>query len=124
LVYADWLDDHGDADRAEFIRLQCELARPGEEDAGREALRQRADDLLAGHDDCWIAALPELPGIGWGWHDRETDFVRGFVGVTLSGIRARQQSPAHPTRRDCSTSTCGALTEATPGRGHWPRRPT
>jgi uncharacterized protein (TIGR02996 family) len=23
LVYADWLDDHGDADRAEFIRAQC-----------------------------------------------------------------------------------------------------
>src|SRR5262249_13022193 len=23
LVYADWLDENGDADRAEFIRLQC-----------------------------------------------------------------------------------------------------
>jgi uncharacterized protein (TIGR02996 family) len=23
LVYADWLDEHGDADRARFIRLQC-----------------------------------------------------------------------------------------------------
>ena len=28
LVYADWLEDHGDSDRAEFIRVQCELARP------------------------------------------------------------------------------------------------
>jgi len=26
LVYADWLDDHGDADRAEFIRVQCRMA--------------------------------------------------------------------------------------------------
>lgn len=26
LVYADWLDDHGQPDRAEFIRLQCEIA--------------------------------------------------------------------------------------------------
>jgi uncharacterized protein (TIGR02996 family) len=25
LVYADWLDEHGDADRAEFIRLQVEI---------------------------------------------------------------------------------------------------
>ena len=25
LVYADWLDEHGEADRAEFIRVQCEL---------------------------------------------------------------------------------------------------
>jgi uncharacterized protein (TIGR02996 family) len=28
LVYADWLDEHGDIARAEFIRLQCTLARP------------------------------------------------------------------------------------------------
>ena len=27
LVFADWLDDHGDQARAEFIRLQVELAR-------------------------------------------------------------------------------------------------
>ena len=27
LVYADWLDEHGDPDRAQFVRLQCELAR-------------------------------------------------------------------------------------------------
>lgn len=28
LVYADWLDDRGDADRAELIRVQCEIAKP------------------------------------------------------------------------------------------------
>ena len=27
LVYADWLEDNGDPQRAEFIRVQCELAR-------------------------------------------------------------------------------------------------
>jgi uncharacterized protein (TIGR02996 family) len=27
LIYADWLDDHGEPERAEFIRVQCELAR-------------------------------------------------------------------------------------------------
>src|SRR5262245_19453619 len=27
LVYADWCEDHGDPDRAEFIRVQVELAR-------------------------------------------------------------------------------------------------
>ena len=30
LVLADWLEDHGDPDRAEYIRLQC---RPGPDDA-------------------------------------------------------------------------------------------
>jgi uncharacterized protein (TIGR02996 family) len=27
LIYADWLEEHGDPDRAEFVRVQCELAR-------------------------------------------------------------------------------------------------
>ena len=27
LVYADWLDEHGQSDRAEFIRESCLLAR-------------------------------------------------------------------------------------------------
>ena len=27
LVYADWLDEHGDPERAELIRVQCELER-------------------------------------------------------------------------------------------------
>ena len=26
LVYADWLEEHGESERAEFIRVQCELA--------------------------------------------------------------------------------------------------
>lgn len=27
LVYSDWLEEHGQSDRAEFIRVQCELAK-------------------------------------------------------------------------------------------------
>jgi len=27
LIYADWLDDHGNRVRGEFIRVQCELPR-------------------------------------------------------------------------------------------------
>lgn len=29
LIFADWLEEHGDSDRAEFIRLQCELFQVG-----------------------------------------------------------------------------------------------
>ena len=32
LVYADYLDETGDAERAEFIRVQCDLARTGPAD--------------------------------------------------------------------------------------------
>lgn len=40
LVYADWLDEHGDAPRAEFARVQVEAARLSKWDDRRdEAVR-------------------------------------------------------------------------------------
>ena len=62
LVYADWLDDHGDADRAEFIRLQCALARMDDED---EAMKAREAELLRLHGEAWVAELPVLPRVTW-----------------------------------------------------------
>ena len=46
LVYADWLDENGDPDRAEFIRVQCELAKLPEDDPRRPGLEDREHDLL------------------------------------------------------------------------------
>ena len=34
LIYADWLDENGDSDRAEFIRLQVRLASYAGTDPG------------------------------------------------------------------------------------------
>lgn len=36
LIYADWLQDHGEEDRAEFIRVQCEYSRLHPHYAGHE----------------------------------------------------------------------------------------
>src|SRR5262249_47580355 len=47
LVFADWLDDHAQPHRAEFIRLQCRLASMDEYDPERLPLEQREADLLA-----------------------------------------------------------------------------
>ena len=52
LVYADWLDEHGQPERAEFIRLQCELAR-----ANDPSLRRREAELLAAHHDAFAGPL-------------------------------------------------------------------
>src|SRR5262249_26518532 len=41
LIYADWLDDHGQPERAEFIRVQIELARLPYRDRRRLSLEQR-----------------------------------------------------------------------------------
>src|SRR5438132_1016345 len=54
LVYADWLDDRGDAARAEFLRVQCELARWVPQLDRREALRRREGELLARHANDWL----------------------------------------------------------------------
>lgn len=58
LVYADWLDEQGDADRAEFIRLQIRLAGMSWEDPKRDAVYQRTRELFNLHKDAWRAGLP------------------------------------------------------------------
>ncbi len=80
LVYADWLEEHGDAARAEYIRVQIVEARPvpdTETDAEVEASLKRMDrrdQLEAAHMKTWVKQLPTLKGILW-----HTDFERGFA---------------------------------------------
>ena len=38
LVFADWLDDHGEPERPQFIRLQCRAASLNANDAERVGL--------------------------------------------------------------------------------------
>ena len=71
LVYADWLDDHGDPDRAGFIRLQVAISSsPGGVDEGHT----RAEVLRKKNWDSWRSELPKLSGITWGSY-----FWRGFI---------------------------------------------
>jgi uncharacterized protein (TIGR02996 family) len=60
LVFADWLDEHGDADRAEFIRLQCELTRLSPAEPRHAALQARGRALLAAHHRRWVGDLEDL----------------------------------------------------------------
>src|SRR5262249_20347749 len=53
LIYADWLQENGQPQRAEVIRVQVELARLADDDPRREALADRQDELLAAHRDEW-----------------------------------------------------------------------
>ena len=46
LVYADWLEERGDTDRAEFIRLQFEAERHEEWTPARMDIDDRADALF------------------------------------------------------------------------------
>ena len=71
LIFADWLEDRGDP-RAEFIRVQCELAALEEDDLQHERLSAREHELLRQHGDRWKEGLPEIV--------QRAYFERGFVG--------------------------------------------
>ena len=76
LIYADWLEEHGETDaditRAEFIRLQCTLSKMQEENPEREKARLREEELLRQHKTAWEAHLPHTDGL-------EYTFLRGMV---------------------------------------------
>jgi uncharacterized protein (TIGR02996 family) len=71
LIYADWLEDHGDPDRAEFIRLQCELERMGKSDTRSRELQRRERELLEANKENWAGPVRSLVE-SW-------DFRRGFI---------------------------------------------
>lgn len=102
LVYADWLDDHGDPDRAEFIRVGVQIANATEHcyhDLTRPPdcpvchMHERAADLARGvvvnvagdHDQLAWERWAELPG---------------FSCLNLMGNRAADGIEARPRLRD------------------------
>jgi uncharacterized protein (TIGR02996 family) len=92
LVYADWLEEQGDGERAEFIRAQVELARRpaggfADGDPRRHALAEREAELLDACGDGWLGRLPRLAGIEWG------EFRRGFVeAVAAESVAALRRN--------------------------------
>lgn len=107
LVAADWLDEHGEAERAEFIRVQCELAKRGDSnrctlsvaegweprdghpslaqqkfDDETRALRRRERELLARHNEEWLwGSVPRQRG-----SDGEDEFRPNFLRTWRRGF--------------------------------------
>jgi uncharacterized protein (TIGR02996 family) len=73
LVYADWLEENDQAHRAEFIRVQCQLAGLDEDDPAQSGLKEREWELLTVYRDEWGRALP-----AWARKSPHT-YRRGFV---------------------------------------------
>lgn len=78
LAMADWLDENDQPGRAEFVRVQVELARGVSDRERRRELELRQRDLLVAHDREWTQPLADVlklkPGQWGGWV-----FRRGFV---------------------------------------------
>lgn len=71
LVFADWCEEHGERERAEFIRIQCELARGSVSDSRAADLRARESQLLDEFATLWAEPLRGLI--------HQFVFKRGFV---------------------------------------------
>jgi uncharacterized protein (TIGR02996 family) len=88
LAYADWLEENGQAERAEFIRLQCEAWNLTPQYSSIHEARTRASELLKRYGDKWYRELPSVPGVEW-----SSLFVRGFVDkVWLTTSRNAKES--------------------------------
>lgn len=74
LAFADWFDENGQSDRAEFIRVQIERARLQADDPRQSELMHREVVLLAEHGQEWFGFAP----------NDHLVFRRGFVeGIAL-----------------------------------------
>lgn len=81
LVFADWLDENGRRERAEFIRVEVEIAQTQPGDPRRGPLFGRRDALYRAHAAEWFALFGK---------DRVPAFrtERGFVTEVTSGPAA------------------------------------
>jgi len=85
LVFADWLEDNGQPQRADFIRTQVRLAGMDAHDPGRAELERREWLLLRAHGKEWGRAAARF--------GKRFGFVRGFVGrMTLESASFLKQA--------------------------------
>ncbi|MDY3555633.1 TIGR02996 domain-containing protein [Gemmata sp. JC717] len=117
LAMADWFDENDDPARAEFVRVQVELAHGVPDRARRRELELRQRDLLVAHDREWVAPLARVlnceRGQWGGWV-----FRRGFVEyfnlpapkVNEHGDRLARLTPVRELfLRPCSSGSVFAL---------------
>jgi uncharacterized protein (TIGR02996 family) len=115
LVYADWLDEHGQADRAELIRVQIERARLEEFEPRWFDLAARERTLLDRRGSVWRGGLPAWTRKEWCWFRRGfparlsttiSPFLKGAAGLWRSGpvdaLVVRKATAAHLAKlADC-----------------------
>ena len=98
LVLADWLDEHDDPARAEFLRVQCELARPSLDTERIAELKSRERALIDANWRAWAGGLHE---VCCDLIDADRLERYGAVAAELRRRRrAAQTSPAPTVARD------------------------
>jgi uncharacterized protein (TIGR02996 family) len=73
LMYADWLEENGEPERADFVRTQVLIAQPGRTNEEQFHLVRKNVAYMQDWTRQWKEQLPRVPGIEWG------DFNRGLI---------------------------------------------
>ncbi len=93
LVYADWLDDHGNSARAEFLRLQQRVLGLRHRQTGFSELSKRLFRLGKALGPAWLAVVsqPRLAGTCWAGTDSRGQF---YIWRYLPGGVLNYTSPS------------------------------
>jgi len=108
LVFADWLEENGEPERAAFVRIQCELASLLSDDERREECELNALRLYRGNREKWLKELPKLVGVKWGKFDRGFVSEIGPITPTAFGRNVERMfavTPLQSLRIDMSNAT-------------------
>src|SRR5258708_1048822 len=93
LMYADWLDETGQPERADFVRTQVEAGRAGLCGAEQIPLVRKNVYYLTNFVREWKTQLPQFEGIEWG------DFNRGLIEEVLAVPTSAQPAPGAQVAR-------------------------
>ena len=121
LAYADWLDEHGQPERAEFIRFQIERAALDPQSERHRVCADREAELLTRHRRAWEREFREaVPGGVFGYR-------RGFVAQpaviassTSCSMKPQNGCPAGTSAKTSlpathgRTAVCASTDPATP----------
>jgi uncharacterized protein (TIGR02996 family) len=139
LVFADWLDDNGQGERAEFIRLQCRLAGMSGLEDGHAGLVRREKELLDAHGQKWSKPLTKFTirvTFRRGFVEGMTMTAKKFLATadalfaatplqTLSPLQARQSwTDSRRTSPACARSTSTPSRSASAAPSRWPAAST
>jgi uncharacterized protein (TIGR02996 family) len=115
LVFADWLDEHGQPERAEFIRRHIAW----ECGANDYANEERIYDLVEAGRAAWTQHLPQAPGVEW-------YFRRGlpeYLDIDADGLLAEfAHWTALPDVRYVGLGGCTFSTVSAFAAQPWPAR--
>ena len=106
LVFADWLEENHNPERAEFIRVQIDRARLPHWDVRQVKLRIREQELLKKFEKVWRAELPDIKDVKY------EGFHRGFVSAVK--FKDFESMKAH-------IAECRRATPIDAARVQWPR---